>query len=279
MKKILLYIIGLFSVLFTLVSCKEEANADVVVSFYALEELTNELVKDTNISVKTLIEGASEPHDYEPSAKSVSSMYSAKVLIFNGNGLEEFESSLDNELKNKIVYATSDVESIDVNGSHDPHAFASPKELKIMLNTIKNALIKEFSTDSNTITNNYTNYLAELDEVDTMYTELFSDLTKKIVVGHEAFNYVARDYNYTLTSVNGMNEEEPTAKKILEIQNYIKDNNIQTIYGEHYEENETIESIASEMNIKVEYLYTLEMMEDGISLIDALKNNVNTLKK
>lgn len=279
MKKILLYIIGLFSVLFALVSCKVEADADVVVSFYALEELTNELVKDTNISVKTLIEGASEPHDYEPSAKSVSSMYSAKVLIFNGNGLEEFESSLDNELKSKIVYATSDVESINVNGSRDPHAFASPKQLKIMLNTIKDALIKEFSTDSKTITKNYTDYLRELDLVDTMYTELFSDLTKKIVVGHEAFNYVARDYNYQFSSVNGMNEEEPTAKKILEIQNYIKDNNIQTIYGEHYEENETIESIASEMDIKVEYLYTLEMMEDGISLIDALKNNVNTLKK
>ena len=279
MKKILLYIIGLFSVLFALVSCKVEADADVVVSFYALEELTNELVKDTNISVKTLIDGASEPHDFEPSAKSVSSMYSAKVLIFNGNGLEEFESSLDNELKSKIVYATSDVESINVNGSRDPHAFASPKQLKIMLNTIKDALIKEFSTDSKTITNNYTDYLRELDLVDTMYTELFSDLTKKIVVGHEAFNYVARDYNYQFSSVNGMNEEEPTAKKILEIQNYIKDNNIQTIYGEHYEENETIESIASEMDIKVEYLYTLEMMEDCISLIDALKNNVNTLKK
>lgn len=279
MKKILLYIIGVFSVLFTLVSCKVEADADVVVSFYALEELTNELVKDTNISVKTLIDGASEPHDFEPSAKSVSSMYSSKVIIFNGNGLEEFESSLDNELKSKIVYATSDVESIDVNGSSDPHAFASPKELKIMLNTIKDALIKEFSTDSKTITNNYTNYLRELDEVDTMYSELFLNLTKKIVVGHEAFNYVARDYNYQFSSVNGMNEEEPTAKKILEIQNYIKDNNIQTIYGEYYEENETIESIASEMNIKVEYLYTLEMMQDGISLIDALKNNVNTLKK
>ncbi len=279
MKKILLYIIGLFSVLFALVSCKVEADADVVVSFYALEELTNALVKDTNISVKTLIEGASEPHDFEPSAKSVSSMYSAKVIIFNGNGLEEFESSLDKELKSKIVYATSDIESIDINGSRDPHAFASPKQLKIMLNTIKNALINEFSTDSKTITSNYTNYLAELDEVDSMYTELFSSLTKKIVVGHEAFNYVARDYNYTFTSVNGMNEEEPTAKKILEIENYIKDNNIKTIYGEHYEENETIESIAKETNIEVLYLYTLEMMEDGISLIDALKNNVNTLKK
>lgn len=279
MKRIILYIIALFSAMLVLVSCKVKTNTDVVVSFYALEELTNALVKDTNISVKTLIEGASEPHDYEPSAKAVSSMYSAKLIIFNGNGLEEFESSLDNELKNKIVYATSDVESISVNNSKDPHAFSSPKCLKIMLNTIKNSLINEFSADSETITTNYNSYLKELDEVDSMYTDLFSSLTNQIVVGHEAFNYVARDYNYSFTSVNGMNEEEPTAKKILEIQNYIKENNIKTIYGEVYEENETIKSIAEEMNINVEYLYTLEMMEDGISLIDALKKNVNILKK
>ncbi len=279
MKKIFIYIIGLFSLMLGLTSCKVESNTDVVVSFYALEELTNNLVADTNISVKTLIEGASEPHDYEPSAKAVSSMYSAKVIIFNGNGLEEFESSLDNELKSKITYATSDVESIDVNGSKDPHAFASPKSLKIMLNTIKNSLIKEFSDSSDTIITNYNNYLTKLDEVDQMYTDLFSNLNKKIVVGHEAFNYVARDYNYSFTSVNGMNEEEPTAKRLEEIQNYIKTNNITTIYGESYEENETVESIAKELNINVDYLYTLEMMEDGISLIDALKNNVNTLKK
>ena len=280
MKKIILYIIGIILLTFNLTSCTINSTSDVVVSFYALEELTNSLVENTNISVKTLIKGTSEPHDYEPSARDVASLYNASLIIFNGNNLEEFEDSLDNDLKEKIVYATRDVDSIYVSNTKDPHSFTSVKQLKIMLNTIKESLINKFDNYKDTIITNYNNYYNELDKLDIEYANLFSNLNKDIIVGHEAFNYVARDYSTNFISICGISEEEPTAKKVEEIVNYIKTNNISVIYGEQFEENETVSSIAEECNITVKYLYTLEMMDDSnLSLIEALNKNIEILKE
>ncbi len=280
MKKLFISLLSIIFILLSCASCTKSESSDIVVSFYALRELTENLVKDTDLKVDTLISGTSEPHDFEISARGVQKLYDSKLIIFNGYNLEEFESSLDGELKSKVLHASKDVEAVYVNKTEDPHTFASPKSLKIMLNTIKESLIETFSDKKDTIILNYNTYYNLLDEVDTLYTNFFETTNKKIITGHEAFNYVSRDYNYEFKAVNGINEEEPTAKKIEEIQNYIKDNNINTIYGEEFEENETIENIARECNIKTENLYTLEMMsENGLSLIEALKNNINILKK
>ncbi len=79
--------------------------------------------------------------------------------------------------------------------------------------------------------------------------------------------------------VLGLHEEEPTASKISEICDYINKNNIQTIFGEYFEENDTINTIARSTNSNVSYLYTLEMMDDSnLNYVDALKINLENLK-
>jgi len=264
--------------MFGLLSCSKKESSDVVVSFYALGELTNNLVKDTNINVTTLISGTSEPHEFEPTAQDVSKLYDASLIIFNGNNLEEFESSLDKDLKSKIVYATKDVEAIQVNGKNDPHSFVSPKELCIMLNTIKNSLVEKFSDQKNKIEENYESYSKELKSIDDKFQSAFENITTPMIVGHQAFNYVGRDYNQTFKAVSGIAEQEPTAKDISDMINYIKENNITKIYGEVYEENDTVNKIAKDAGVSVDYIYTLEMMGDeNLTLVEALNKNIKAL--
>ena len=278
MKKYIKYYFILIAIfLFSLVSCNKSSSADVVVSFYALNELTTNLTKDTNITVDTLIKGTAEPHEFEPSPSDVSKLYSAKAIIFNGLGLEEFSSALDNSIKNKIIYATDSMENI-IEG--DPHAFVSPKRLTKMLTYIKDNLVNTFKDEETIINKNYEAYLEELNELDTLYIEAISSQVKPIVVSHEAFNYLKEDYNLNYYAVSGISEEEPTAKDISRIINLIKDNEIKVVYGSFFESDKTLSQIANETNSSLEYLYTLEMMDSSnVSLVDAIKYNAKVLVK
>lgn len=276
-KYIKYYFILLALFLFSLVSCNKSSSADVVVSFYALNELTTNLTKDTNITVDTLIKGTAEPHEFEPSPSDVSKLYSAKTIIFNGLGLEEFSSALDNSIKNKIIYATDSMKNI-IEG--DPHAFISPKRLTKMLTYIKDNLVNTFKDEETIINKNYEAYLEELNELDTLYKEAISSQVKPIVVSHEAFNYLKEDYNLNYYAVSGISEEEPTAKDISRIINLIKDNEIKVVYGSFFESDKTLSQIANETNSSLEYLYTLEMMDSSnVSLVDAIKYNAKVLVK
>ncbi len=275
MKKILAIILGLLSIL-SFTSCKKEnTKADVMSSFYAIDSVVNSLVKDTNITTDCLVKGTAEPHEYEPSVKDVAKLYDAKVIIFNGNDFEEFGNNLNNDILDKVVEVS---DYLDVIPS-DPHTFVSPKTMLKVVEVIKNTLIEIFSDYSEVINNNYLAYYKELEELDKKYDEFFESNQNKYVVSHDAYKYFARDYNLIIKSVLGMHEEEPTARAITEIEKYITTNNIKEIYGAHFEENEIVNKIASDLNLKVKLLYTGEMMdESNLDYLEITRKNLDIFR-
>ena len=281
-KKILfsLFILPLFFV----TSCTNKGNEkSVITSFYAVNEFTKELVKDTNINVSCLVNGLVEPHEYEPTAKQVTNMTNANLVILNGLDFEEFSKNLESndKIKDKILYASKDIELIKIDSNIDPHTFVSLKEALIMVTNIKNGLINAFDEDTEIIEKNYNDYYNRLNELNNRFEkELLNLKDSTIIVGHEAFNYFGRDYNINTKPLLGLHEEEPSAKALTDIKKYIQDNNITKIYGEHFEENESIEKVAKDCNISVSYLYTCEMMNNSnLSYIECQEENLKTLIK
>jgi ABC-type Zn uptake system ZnuABC Zn-binding protein ZnuA len=150
-----------------------------------------------------------------------------------------------------------------------------------MVNTIKNSLINTFESDKEIIEKNYNEYYNKLNELNTKFEQQLLKLKDStIIVGHEAFNYFSKDYNINTKPLLGLHEEEPSAKALTEIKKYIQDNNITKIFGEHFEENESIEKVAKDCNISVSYLYTCEMMNNSnLSYIECQEENLKTLIK
>lgn len=281
-KRVLITLLLLLPVaLFTSCSNDEEAT-DIITSYYAVNEFTEELVKNTDITVKCLITGSVEPHDFEPTAKQIASMVDAKMVVLNGLDMEEYAETLseNNSIKDKIIYASANNTAItDEDGDTDPHTFVCVKEALTMVSTIKDALISTFSSYEDTILANYETLYASLESLDTKFCTLFSSYTNTLIVGHNAFSYLTRDYGVKTKAILGMHEEEPSAKTIAEIEDYITSNNISVIYGEYFEENEAIETIANDCNVEVKYLYTCEMMDDSnLSYLECQQANLNTLK-
>ena len=174
-------------------------------------------------------------------------------------------------------------------GPMDPHVWISPKNAKIEMENIKNALVELDKENADYYESNYEKYAKMLDELDAKYSEQLSALPNKtIVVSHEAYGYLCKDYNLTQIGIKGVNAEtEPDAKKMAEIINYVKENKITTIFTEELIDPKVSKIIADETGCQVKVLSPIEGLseeqiknnEDYFSIMEEnLENLVGALK-
>lgn len=155
-------------------------------------------------------------------------------------------------------------------GGMDPHVWISPKNAKIEMENIKNALVELDKENADYYESNYEKYAKILDELDAKYSEQLRDLPNKtIVVSHEAYGYLCKDYNLTQIGIKGVNAEtEPDAKKMAEIINYVKENKITTIFTEELIDPKVSKIIADETGCQVKVLSPIEGLSE-----EQIKNN------
>ena len=267
----------------------------VVVTFNPLKEFTEAIGKD-KVNVKSITEGGVEPHDFEPKAKDLENINKGKVFVYNGLGMEPWADKVVETISNKelvIVDSSKGANLIKGNleeehededeshehGEYDPHIWLSLKEAKIQANNIKEALIKVDSINKEYYEKNYKDFALELDNLYNEYNEKISKLTnKKFVTGHAAFSYLCRDFGLEQNSVEDVfSEGEPSAKKLKELVDYGKKNNIKTIFSEENASPKVSETLANEIGAKVEKIYSLESKEDNKNYIQGMRDNLEKI--
>src|SRR2546422_5519451 len=76
----------------------------VVVTFYPLQEFAQRVGGD-RIRVQTLVPPGAEPHDYEPRPQDITALHAARVIIYNGAGLETWLEKLPAEGPGRRVFS------------------------------------------------------------------------------------------------------------------------------------------------------------------------------
>ena len=174
-------------------------------------------------------------------------------------------------------------------GGMDPHVWTSPKNAKIEMENIKNAFCELDKENADYYESNYEKYAKMLDELDAKYKGKLGDLPNKtIVVSHEAYGYLCKDYGLNQLGIKGVNAEtEPDAKKMAEIISYIKENKITTVFTEELIDPKVSKIIAEETGCEVKVLSPIEGLseeqiknkEDYFSIMEEnLENLVGALK-
>ncbi|MDU4046699.1 MAG: zinc ABC transporter substrate-binding protein [Peptoniphilus harei] len=174
-------------------------------------------------------------------------------------------------------------------GPMDPHVWTSPKNAKIEMENIKNAFCELDKENADYYESNYEKYAKMLDELDAKYKGKLGDLPNTtIVVSHEAYGYLCKDYGLNQLGIKGVNAEtEPDAKKMAEIISYIKENKITTVFTEELIDPKVSKIIAEETGCEVKVLSPIEGLseeqiknkEDYFSIMEEnLENLVGALK-
>lgn len=276
-----------------------EDKITIYTSFYVLYDFASKIGGEY-AQVINMIPPGGDPHHWEPTASDIMSLEDGDIFIYNGLSLEHWVDSVLASINNEdliVLQASSGIESIESHHSHDshdghdhggmdPHIWLDPMRAKIMLENIRDTIIDADLENESYYNDNYEKYAAQLDKLDLDYKENLSDLSyRDIVVSHEAYSYLAQAYDLNQVGIEGLiPDSEPNPARMAEIIDYIRDNQIETIFFEDMNDRKIVDTISSETGVDVEVLYTLEYLtndqaEKEDDYFSVMRQNLNSLIK
>jgi len=184
-----------------------------------------------------------------------------------------------------------DAEDDGHNHSHDidPHTWVSPKSARIIAANIKDSLIEVDPDNKSVYESNYEVLEQKLKAIDEQYEQQLANVPlRTIVVSHQSFGYVARDYNLEQIAIMGLSPSaEPRAQDIKNISNLVKDRGVKVIFFEELVSDKLAKMLASEAKVETNVIYSLEGLttkqeqaeEDYLTLMERnLQNLVEALQ-
>ncbi|MBB6635555.1 metal ABC transporter solute-binding protein, Zn/Mn family [Cohnella thailandensis] len=283
-----------------------EGKVNVVTTFYPLYYLASEIGGE-DANVVNLIPAGVEPHDWTPKSKDLQTASKAQLFIYNGAGLEgwadDFLHGAGSNGSLKTVEASSGIALISGNPEEeehehegeeghehasdvDPHTWVSPKSALVMADNILKAFVDSDPANEAAYESRYEDLQNRLKTLDEQFTEQLQAVPNKdIVVTHQAFGYLARDYGLNQVAIMGLSPEaEPRAQDLLDVAKFVKDNGVRTIFFEELVSNQMAKTISGETGADIDVLNPIEGLtskqeKDGETYISLMERNLQNLVK
>lgn len=258
----------------------------VTVTFDAMKEFVMAVGGD-KVDITTIIPDGTEPHEFEPKAQDLVALKSAKLLVYNGLGMEAWVDEAVKAADNSALIAVeaskgaeplqnTDPDEIQEHGQYDPHLWLSLKGAQIEVKNIRDALAQADPANKDYYGKNCDAFVTQLDSLYQQYSQKLQGTAKKtIVTGHAAFGYLCRDFGLTQNSVEDVYAEgEPTAQQLADLVGYCKSNAVTTVFAEEMASPDVSKTLADEVGAKVETIYTVESAEDGKTYLQRMEDNL-----
>lgn len=255
----------------------------VVASFYPLGEFAKQVGGDL-VDVETITPAGAEPHDYEPTPKQIGDIYASDVFLYNGNGLDSWAEKIAVGLSTEIITneMSTSINPLIVN---DPHFWLDPNLAVDELEVILQILTTADPQNINTYARNFAFYVTALQALADEYATGLADCQQQtIVTSHDAFAYLASEYNFNVVALAGLSPEaEPSAGRLAEVTKLAKDNNIKYIYFETLVSPKLAQTIADEVGAQTLVFNPLEGLTNeelaaGNNYISVMQTNLQNLR-
>lgn len=282
-------IVTIFIILcFTFYGCiskKQDSNTGklkVIVTIYPLKEFA-EAIGGEKVEVSLMVPEGSEPHDFEPKTKDLAELNNSRIFIYNGLGMETWLDKVLNTIQDKdkthVVDSSKGVNQIKTDGKVDPHIWLSLKEVKVQALNIKNEFVDSDKENAAYYEENYSKLVKSIDDLINKNEKRFSELKNKdFVTGHAAFGYLCRDFGLEQRSVEDVfGEGEVTPQTLKVLIEFCKENKVKTVFMESLASPKVSETLAKEVDGRIEKIYTIESKEDGKSYIEAMDSNLDKI--
>jgi zinc transport system substrate-binding protein len=279
---------------------KDARKIKVVTTLFPLYDFTKNVGGDY-VDVTLLLPPGVESHSFEPKPSDILLINEADVFVYTGKYMEpwveDILKSVDTS-KVSVLDASTGVTLIkdeheqeeDHEGdkeSHefDPHIWLDFDNAKIMVNNIKDTLIRKNQDLNNYIEEKTKKYIDVLNDLDQVYKKsLTSCESNKIIYGgHYAFGYLAKRYNLSYSSAVGLSPDaEPTAKDIALLIDQIKRESIEYVFYEELSSPKIAETISKETGAMMLLLnaghnLSKDQFSKGLSFVSIMKSNLDNL--
>ncbi|MEV0902807.1 metal ABC transporter substrate-binding protein [Actinoplanes sp. NPDC049802] len=229
-----------------------------------------------DVAVTQIVKPNVDPHDYEPTPADLQAIATAKLVVKNGVGLEEWlDRTIESAgFKGTVVDSSEGVtlregghhegegkhaeEEGEANAEeHDPHIWHDPRNAKIMVANIQKGLAAAEPAKADAFAKNLAAYSADLDKLDSDNAAAWAKVDKadrKLVTNHDAFGYyIARyDLEFVGSVIPSLDTSaELSAKQLTDLVAKIKATGTTAIFAESSLPPKTAEAIAQQASVKV----------------------------
>lgn len=149
-------------------------------------------------------------------------------------------------------------------GEYDPHIWLSIRNYEIVSKNIFEEVSRIDPENKDFYEENYNSLKKSLEDLDKKYTDGFKEYKgKHIIVPHEAFGYMAKDYNFVQIPIENItSDSEPDLKRIADIVDLAKKEGIDTVFYEGEASGKVPETIAKEIGGEAKPIHTLEFITE-----------------
>ncbi len=298
MKKIISVLI-LASSLLTLFSCalpkKQGEGISVIATCFPLYDFARELLGESG-NVTLLLKSGQDSHSYEPSAKEIVKIKNCDLFLSIGGEDESWVKALlsGSDLKNverlSLINCIEQNESDEHKGhSHnDEHIWTSPKNAAVMVKAIADKLTALFPGEKDVISANLAEYLTKLSALDAAFAEIGELSRDKTVIFGDRFpfTHLFSDYGIScLSAYPGCSDmTEPSASKIAELVNKIKEDKIKTVFVTELSNGKLADTLCAETEAEKAVLHSCANItkadkKNGETYISLMTKNAEALKK
>ena len=313
------FIIFLIGTMLLLTGCSKSHLSDppedglsIATTFYPLYDATR-MVTGNHAHVFSLIPPASASHGYRPTPRNVIDFSKADVFVTTGLEFEKLEEDILDNAEDGIfvINAAEGIELLDVGHDSDeeergderdddheaepdedeedhpeysgidPHFWLSPENMKRIVTNVKEGLMEFDPENAELYEQNAKQSISQLEALDNEFrTELASCDKNVVLVSHNAFSYLSRDYGFETFSVSGVSPEiEPNPMQLKELVDKADEHGLKYVFYEDFSDPRVSNSIAREIGAETLKLNTLEGTKtEGDTYVSLMRENIANLK-
>jgi ABC-type Zn uptake system ZnuABC Zn-binding protein ZnuA len=230
----------------------------VVVDFSVVADFVASVGGD-RVQVTTLVPLGGDPHAYEPRPSDARAVTDADLIIKHGLGLSPWMRPLVANASGPVLRVADVVADDAVRGGDgllDPHLWLVPPLALAYVETIAAVLIEADPVGADSYEQGAREYAQRLRALDDELQAAFATIPEKqrlLVTPHDAYRYFAEHFGLQVlgTLVGVTSEEEPSARRIRDLVDAVRESEAPAIFTESTVPSRPIERVALEASVEV----------------------------
>lgn len=241
---------------------RSDGKLQVVTTTTVLADIVSNVGGDL-VSTTSIVPKNGDAHTFEPRPSDIRTVASAKLLVMNGLGLDDWVTKM---IGNAAAEGTPLVRlGVDLPGvqllpgetaaTENPHLWMDVKYAELYVGRIATALKAADPTHASAYEANAAAYTRQLETLDTWVRAQIATIpaaNRKLVTFHDAFPYYARAYGIEIVGVAvGSPGQDPSAGYTAQLISTIQAADVKAIFSEAQFPAKLVDQLASEAHCTV----------------------------
>jgi ABC-type Zn uptake system ZnuABC Zn-binding protein ZnuA len=259
----------------------------VVTTMAILQDMISRVGGDL-VEVRNILPPGAGPESYQPKPGDAAAISAAKIVFYNGTGLEGWLNDLfttaggTNQPRISLSEGLPAIGASEEFNSGNPHFWLDPQYGMIYVERIRDGLSVADPEHAAAYRANADTYLAELRALDSRLLEQANTVPidkRKLITNHDAFPYFAQRYGFeVIGTILPSADTGLSAGQVKQLIDLIKAQNVQAIFAESQFKPEITQQLAKDAGVKtVATLYTDTLDEHAPTYMAMLEYNMNQI--